>query len=316
MPGPLPGANSAGAPSPRGGARVRNRATAIGVLAIVIWSSLALLTTRAAAIPPFQLVASAFAVAFFVGCLRWLRAGGPLHRHFQLSGLVWLIGVGGLFGNHLCYFLALRLAPPVQANLVNYLWPLLIVCFSAFLPGEPLRWRQIAGALAGFAGCALVITGGGRVSFASEHAWGYLAALGAAVTWAGYSILSRRVAHVPTDAVGAFCGATAVLALVCHLAFESTRAPQPLEWLAIVGLGLGPVGGAFFAWDHGVKHGDIRFLGVAAYAIPLMSTALLVAFGFARPSWILLASLLLIAGGGLIASMPAGSRTPRRPRRD
>lgn len=281
----------------------RARATAIGGLAILIWSTLALLTTFARAIPPFQLVASAFTVAFAMALLRWLAIGGGVRRHFRLPRALWAIGVAGLFGNHFCYFMALRLAPPAEANLVNYLWPLLIVLMSGLLPGERLRLRQVAGALSGFAGCTLVIgASGASPGFAGEHAAGYAFALGAAISWAGYSVFSRRCAEVPTDAVGALCAATAVLAWACHCALETTHYPQAGEVLVIAALGLGPIGSAFFAWDHGVKKGDIRLLGAAAYAIPLMSTGLLIAAGLAEPTPRLGLALALIVGGALMAS--------------
>lgn len=281
----------------------RTHATAIGGLAILIWSTLALLTTLARAIPPFQLVASAFTIAFLLALGRWLATGTAVRAHFRLPWPVWVAGVAGLFGNHFCYFMALRLAPPAEANLVNYLWPLLIVVLSGLLlKNERLTLRHLAGGLAGFAGCAVVIGGSGELGFSREHAAGYAFALGAALSWAGYSLASRRFAHVPTDAVGAFCAATAVLAWACHFALEATHRPRISELLVIGALGVGPIGSAFFAWDHGVKKGDIGLLSTAAYAIPLMSTGLLIGSGFAEPTPRLALALVLIVGGAVLAA--------------
>lgn len=281
----------------------RARATAIGGLAILIWSTLALLTTLARAIPPFQLVASAFTIAFLLALGRWLATGAVVRAHFRLPWPVWVAGVAGLFGNHFCYFMALRLAPPAEANLVNYLWPLLIVVLSGLLlKGERLTLRHLVGGLAGFAGCTVVIGGSGEVGFSREHTAGYAFALGAACSWAGYSLASRRFAHVPTDAVGAFCAATALLAWACHFALEATHRPRGIEMLVIGALGVGPIGSAFFAWDHGVKKGDIGLLSTAAYAIPLMSTGLLIASGFAEPTPRLALALVLIVGGAVLAA--------------
>jgi drug/metabolite transporter (DMT)-like permease len=278
------------------------QATLIGASAILMWSTLALLTTMTGRVPPFLLVALAFAVVFSATLGVWLLRGRMLARRFRWPWQAWLLGVGGLFGYHFFYFLALRTAPPAEASLVNYLWPVLIVLFASLLPGERLRAAHVAGALAGLAGTILLVSNGGRIGFPAEYALGYASAFACAVTWAAYSVLSRRFAHVPTNAVGAFCGATAVLAAASHLLFERTVWPEGSQWLAVVAIGLGPVGVAFFAWDIGMKQGDIRVLGACAYLAPLLSTALMVVFGRAEASWPLVVASLLIAGGAALAS--------------
>jgi len=282
----------------------RRRATLVGALAIVIWASLAILTTISGAMEPFQMVAIAFAVAAGVATLHTLCRGDGLMRHARQPLPAWVVSVGGLFGYHVLVFLALKTAPPLEANLINYLWPLLIVLFSALLPGERLRWWHVGGSLFGLVGTALILTGGEEPLAFEGDAWpGYLAAFGAALTWSAYSVLNRRFAHVPTQAVGPFLWVASVLALICHLMFETTVWPGTTsEWLAVIGLGLGPAGGAFFLWDYGVKHGDIRVLGGLAYTTPLMSTALLVMFGQGLLTTATAAAALLIICGAVLAS--------------
>jgi drug/metabolite transporter (DMT)-like permease len=213
------------------------------------------------------------------------------------------LGIAGLFGYHFFYFLALRHAPAVEASLIAYLWPLLIVFFSALLPGERLRWFHGAGAIAGFLGAALLVTKGQGFRFDAQYTTGYLSALVCALTWAGYSILSRRFGAIPTSAVGGFCGATAILAWGCHALFETTVIPTGWQWAAILGLGLGPVGLAFFTWDYGVKHGNIRVLGALSYAAPLLSTLLLIACGRAEATMVVGVACGLIVGGALLATL-------------
>jgi len=281
------------------------RATAIGGLAILLWSSLALLTTLSGDIPPFQLVAMAFAIAFLVGTAAAAVRGRKVLATLRQPWPVWLLGVGGLFGYHFFYFLAFRLAPDaaVEVNLLNYLWPLLIVLFSALLPGHRLTAGHVLGGLLGLAGTALLVTGKGRgLSIEAAYLPGYASAAACAVVWAAYSVLSRRFGHVPTEAVGGFCLATAVLAALCHVVFEATVVPGAMEWLSVLLLGIGPVGAAFFVWDHGVKRGDIRALGALSYATPLLSTFLLILFGRAEAGWVVWAACALIVGGAVMAS--------------
>lgn len=278
-------------------------ATLIGATAIGMWSLLALFTVATGSVPPFQLAALTFAIGACVGPLVQMVRSRTWLPPPRVPLVAWLVGVGGLFGYHALYFAALRWAPPAEAGLLNYFWPLLIVLFSALLPGERLAGHHLVGVALGLAGTVLLFAGRGGADFSVEHLPGFAAALAAAFVWAGYSVLSRRLKAVPTDAVAGFCLATAILAALCHLAFEETVWPDTaLQWLCVVALGIGPVGMAFYAWDIGMKRGDIRVLGAAAYATPLLSTALLVVAGFAAPSVALGVAAVLIAGGGLVAA--------------
>jgi len=277
-------------------------ATLIGLTAIVMWSLLAMLTMATGRIPAFQLAAMTFAVGGLVGCASVALRAGTLCALWQ-PWVAWAVGVGGLFGYHALYFLALRLAPPAEAGLLNYLWPLLIVMFSALLPGERLARHHVVGALLGLAGTALLFVGNTGVQYTAAQIPGFVAAFVAAFVWAAYSVLSRRLKAVPTEAVAGFCLATALLAALLHLAIESTVWPETAtQWGAILLLGLGPVGAAFYAWDIGMKHGDIRVLGASSYATPLLSTAFLIVAGFAQATATIALAAALIAGGGLIAA--------------
>ena len=279
-----------------------SRATAVGSVAIVLWASLALMATGTRALPPFQTVAIAFALAFLFSLSKWLVRREDIGGHLRQPGAVWLVGVGGLFGYHFFYFQAFKAAPAVEVNLINYLWPLLIVLFSAMLPGERLRWWHVAGAVLGLIGTLLLVTEGGRFSFRAEYTLGYASALACAVTWSAYSVISRRFGAVPTDTVGGFCGATAVLAALCHLLFERTVAPSTGEWLVLLLMGAGPMGLAFFVWDVGMKRGNIKALGGLSYSAPLLSTLLLLLAGRARATVELGLACLFIVGGAVLAS--------------
>jgi drug/metabolite transporter (DMT)-like permease len=271
-------------------------ATLAGFGAILLWSLLALFTAASGAVPPFQLAAMTFLIGGLCGCASWIARPGAARALIQ-SWPVWL------FGYHALYFSALRLAPPAEAGLINYLWPLLIVLFSARLPGSGgLRPGHVAGAVLGLAGVAALFVGRGDLGFPAGALPGYAASFAAAFVWAGYSVLSARVGQVPTDAVAGFCLATAALSLLCHLAFETTVWPADVtQWGAVLLLGLGPVGAAFYLWDIGCKRGDVRLLGVTAYAAPVLSTLILVVTGYASPGPALALACLLIVAGALVA---------------
>ncbi len=277
------------------------KATLIGFSAILMWSLLALFTAASGKMPPFQLSAICFLIGSLPG-LSVLVAKPERLALLKQPAKVWITGIAGLFGYHFLYFTALRNAPAVEAGLIAYLWPLLIVVGSALLPGERLRWYHIAGALAGLVGTILIVARNG-VAFDDAYLIGYGAAFLCAFTWSGYSLITRRFEAVSTDVVTGFCLATSILSFVCHLALETTVWPATtFEWLAVAGLGLLPVGAAFYAWDFGVKNGDIQLLGVSSYAAPVLSTLILILFGFAEPSWRIALACLFVTGGAVLAA--------------
>ncbi|PLK69852.1 EamA family transporter [Rhizobium sp. TH135] len=291
---------------------MKTKATLIGFTAILMWSFLALMTAASGTMPPFQLSAITFAIGSLPGIALFIARPERL-KELRQPPKVWLAGVGGLFGYHFLYFTALRNAPAVEAGLIAYLWPLLIVVGSALLPGERLGWHHIVGALCGLAGTVLIV---GKNGFAFDPAYslGYFTAFLCAFTWAAYSLVSRKFEKVSTDVVTGFCLATSILSLVCHLALETTVWPDTTgQWAAVVGLGLLPVGLAFYVWDYGVKNGDIQILGASSYAAPLLSTLILIIFGFGEISVRIGLSCLLITGGAVLAARDMVFRKTERP---
>jgi len=281
-----------------------NTATFIGSISILLWGTLALLTKLTGGqVPPFQMMAMTFAVAFMLMSIRWWIQGHTGLRFIRQSPQAWCLGIGGLFGYHFAYFKAITLAPAIEVSLLAYLWPLLIVLLSSFLPGESFKLRYVVGAIVALVGCWLLI-GMNSNGFTWEYVDGYLMAVMCALIWSSYSVLSRLVQAVPTDAVGWFCGVTALLAFICHLLWEETLWPSDtVAWLCILGLGLGPVGLAFFTWDYGVKHGNIQLLGTLAYSTPLISVILLILAGFGQATSLLIIASTLIVIGSFIAGL-------------
>jgi drug/metabolite transporter (DMT)-like permease len=275
-----------------------DRATCLGGLALLLWALLALLSRAAASLPPFQLAAMTFAVSGGLG-LAWLWATRDLAA-LRVPPLAWLHGVGGLFGYHALFFAAMARAPAAEANLLNYSWPLLIVLLSAPLLHLRLTVRHLLGVVTGLSGSLLLLAHG--TNFTRGALLGYLCALGAALTWALYSLLARRMRGVPTQAVVGFCAVSAILAFGAHALFETTVIPDRQALLAVLALGLGPVGAAFFLWDIGMKRGDPRLLGALAYATPVASTIILGLAGFAPLTQATAAATLLVAAGGWIAT--------------
>ncbi len=259
--------------------------------AIALWASLASLGVSLTHVPPFLLTGIALIIGSVPAWPFVLR--DPTQWRIPLRTLA--LGVYGLFAYHFLLFIALRNAPPVEANLVNYLWPLFIVVLSpVMLPGVSLRLPHVLAALLGFAGAAIAIVGGRELS--GTLAWGYLPALAAAFIWATYSLLTKRVAAFPTTAIGLFGLVSGVLSLLCHVALEPAVSLQARDWALLAVLGLGPLGASFFMWDKALKLGDARHIGILSYITPLASTALLIVVSSRPFTWsIALATVMIIS---------------------
>ena len=274
-----------------------SRANLLALGAIALWATLAALGVSLAHVPPFLLTG----LALLVGSLIALPLSRFDLRQWRVPPATLALGVYGLFGFHFLLFIALRHAPPVEANLVNYLWPLgIVVMAPLFLPGTTLTRVHVVAAVVGFVGAAIAIAGGRELSGA--FAWGYLPALASAFIWASYSLMTRRVAAFPTAAIGLFGVVSGVLSLLCHVLLEPATSLTAKDVLLIGLMGLGPLGAAFFLWDAALKRGDARQIGVLSFLTPLLSTVLLLAVRGEAPGWPVAVAAVLIVGAAVVGT--------------
>ena len=286
----------------------KNSATAVGFTAIGMWATLASFSVWAGQVPPLQLTAMTFLIGGLIGPVSWIFRPGAAQALLQ-NWKIWALGVGGLFSYHALYFAAIQNAPAIEVSLIAYLWPTLIVLFSSLLPDEKLRLHHVIGTALGLAGAILVISHGSTNVFSGGLKLGHFLAFPLPFIWAAYSLLARKTGQVPSDVIVGFCLVTAALSWATHLVFEPTIWPSDLDgWAAIVALGIFPVGLAFYAWDYGLKRGDIFVLGALSYMSPLLSTVLLIGLGLTAMHWSVVIACALVMLGAVIAAKDSFTR--------
>jgi len=275
-----------------------SKATGLALLAILLWSTLALAGNGLKDIPRFLLLGVTFLTSGLVS--------GLDRQGWQVPSKVFVVGVGGIFGYHLLYFTAFTKAPAVEVNLLNYLWPLLILLFSpVFIKGSRLHTNHIIGASLGLVGAGLIATGG-KLNMNFQYLDGYVLAAVAAVIWAVYSLATKRLSPFPTRTVGAFLLISGILSMAIFFAgggsYPQIAAVSPRQWLFLVLVGIGPMGAAFFLWDAALKNGDPRTIGSLAYLTPLLSTLNLMFFAGQKLTSATLIAMILIITGAVIGS--------------
>jgi len=279
-------------------ALTKSSGTILAISAILIWSTLALISTRLSHIPSFLILGIAFLIS---GLPAFFRRSA-----WQVPVTTLLVGVAGIFGYHFLYFRAFALAPAVEANLINYLWPLLIVVLSpVFLPGFDLKLRHVISALLGLSGAMLIVTEG-RFSINWQYLPGYLCAFGAAVTWAVYSLMTKRLPPFNTETVSVFCLLSGTGSLLFLILSNGLPTHFPVlttgDWVLLILAGIGPLGAAFYCWDAALKRGDPRVIGSLAYLTPLLSSLNLILFAGKPISLNSIAAMILIIGGAILGS--------------
>lgn len=271
-----------------------------------MWSFAALLAVEVESIPTFEILSVALTVSFLTTSV-WLTYSGRWKLIAKQPQTIWIPGVIGVFFNDLAYFTAFKYAPAAQVDIINYLWPMLIVLMSAVLPKHSLKRNHLIAAGLGFIGASLAIWDTcSEGSFQISHLLGYFFALLSAFSWSFYIVCSMQPNHkAPIEMIGMFCGVGAILAIGTHTYFETTMWLEMQQVATLLVIGATTCGAAYYFWIHGIQHGDSKRLTILSYWVPLASISILVFQGKAECSPLIIVSGCLVTTATMLIKKEA-----------
>ncbi|WP_108445564.1 DMT family transporter [Halomonas denitrificans] len=273
-------------------------------LAVLLWALVPLLMIAAGDLPPLRLSAMAL-LAGALGTLpmarqRRTRAVGPSRTQGVAINLLGALLMAGAVGACVAAF---SLAPPAEAALITYTWPVIFLLASRWLRLRRLPLATVGGALLAFSGAALLVVPQ-ALSGGVSGAWsGYLLAFATALCWALFSLASQVPGFRFGERMPHLLLIASVMTGVASLALEGvSELPSSRELLATAALGLGPYGIAMLAWDRALGDPQAHRLGNLAHAVPVLATLFLVIAGVTSPDWRLPLAAGLVLWGSYTAS--------------
>ncbi len=279
------------------------RATYLGLGALTMWTVEPLLISEVNSLPIFEVLSIIFFSSFMLTAIR-LTKQKRWHSVLKQPAFIWGAGLLGICLSDFAYIYGAKYAPIAHVDLIDYLWPCLVVAFTSMLPNERFSVQHIVGALLGLVGIyVLVHNEVSQNGFNTGYLFGYLLALFGAFLWGGYSAFSRYHKNVPTEMIGMYCGLGAVLCLLLHLKFETFVMPTASEGSLAVLTGITGAGIAYQLWDHGVKFGNVYLLSSATYIARISAMALLVMFGKEPLTLSLVIACLLTSFGVFLSGL-------------
>lgn len=277
-------------------------ATTVGSSSIFLWAVWPSLAVYAAPAPTFQVLAIGMTIGFLVLAALRVGRGEPLLGMLPESRGLLIAGIVGILGTNSFNFLAITRISPAQASVIAYLWPILALALAGSLGLKVLHWRHYVAMILGFLGAVLVIDPFASISL-DLLGIGY--AFLAGLSFAGYTTYRLIDSRSSSDAVGVY---SLVAALVCagvHFGTEVSQTLSLTQIVAVIALGLAPMGLANAVWDYGVARGDARTLSILAYGTPLVATLLLVVLGLAEITTTLLSGAVLVVLGAAVGTWPS-----------
>ncbi|MFQ3306937.1 MAG: drug/metabolite transporter (DMT)-like permease [Candidatus Midichloriaceae bacterium] len=280
--------------------------TLIGSLSLLFWAISATFVVTLKHIPTYEMLS----FVFFIGLIFCILYNSTFNHWNKLKNhppYIWICGIIGICGNEIFFVFSFKNAPAAHADLINYLWPILVILFTPLLPKEKFNVKYIISAVIAFIAVIILIIEQNDITSLTEikHEYliGYLCAFCAALFWTVYTLVSKFYGKLTPEMIVVYCGFGFIISTSLHIYFENFVIPTAFDFLILFLMGVGTHCFAYFFWDLGIKKGDIKLLTILSYASPIISISILILLGLVQPSIILLFSAILVFLSGFIGGI-------------
>ncbi|HJE29047.1 MAG TPA: aromatic amino acid DMT transporter YddG, partial [Pseudomonas nitrititolerans] len=256
----------------------QRRATLIGLVAIVLWSSIVgLIRGVSESLGATGGGAMMYSVA---SVLLLFTVGFPRVREFPRRYLVW----GSLLfvSYELCLALSIGYAnssrQAIEVGMVNYLWPAFTILAAILFNRQQSNLLIVPGFLIAILGICWVLGGeqgldlSGMTANIRDNPLSYGLAFAGAVIWAAYCTVTTRIAG-GKNGVTLFFMLTALALWAKYLAIGGEGMAFSYHALIYLVLAASAMGFGYAAWNVGILHGNVTVLAGASYFIPVLSAA-------------------------------------------
>ena len=278
-------------------------ATLLGLIAVIFWSTLPIVSIYTKGIPPFLCLSIAYFFAFIVHMIYWKYKYGSITLKFKQPLNYVLTYVIGIFSSNATFLIAMQHGDPVLSYLVSNLWPIFALFFAAFLFKEKLSNLHYIGAVIGFIGVIFISAKDGGMSMKGEVLFGFMMGFLNSVIWSFVSVINRKFSDIPADSVGLPLGIISILAFITHIFVEESTVISTQHLLAIMYLGIAPWGAAYTIWGYAVRFGDVKAVMLFGYLMPLLGVVWMILLGKAEFNMNVLISMILILVGASLGSI-------------
>ncbi|MGO4761594.1 aromatic amino acid DMT transporter YddG [Cupriavidus sp. 2KB_3] len=300
----------------------RKQATLIGLVAILLWSSIVGLIRGVS--QSFGATGGAALIYTVASGLLWLSVGAVSIRALPRAYLIW----GSLLfvSYELCLSLSIGYAnsgrQAIEVGMVNYLWPSFTMLAAILFNRQRANWLIVPGFLMAILGIASVLGGeqgwdlGGMARNVQDNPLSYGLAFAGAVIWAGYCTVTSRIAQ-GRNAITLFFMLTALTLWGKYLFTHGETMVFSYAGGIYLALAACAMGFGYAAWNVGILHGNVTVLAGASYFIPVLSAALAAALLQTPLSFSFWQGASMVCGGSVLCWLATrGRHTPRAPQQE